>query len=211
MPTAGEGIVLLLGKDSNESHLQQEELETVSLRNDYILSSISDIFRLMLHIDLTNGETVVCSVHPDHPELFSTDAVYSFSDVSERLIQMVHPADREALRDYLSLETLRETLPDGSDNKIATEYRRIDPDADPDKTAKWTRSVLTFTAFDESRRPTEAVPETAGDGIKTPSGVSDLTVLYCDPEQIPLVCGLRFQFADCTCIPDQGSYRAAAD
>ncbi len=157
LASADEGIVLLLGKDSNESHLQQEELEMVSLRNDYILSSISDIFRLMLHIDLTTGETVICSAINEQAERVSTDDVYAFQDIAARLIRMVHPADRGMFGDYLSLDALRRGVPGSEDNKITKEYRRIDPNGDPDATAKWTRSVLTFTAFDENRCPTEAV------------------------------------------------------
>ena len=156
LSAAGNGIIMLLGKDSNESHLQQEELETVSLRNDYILTSIADIFRLMLHIDLTTGDTVVCSMHPDVGGRFSMDTVYRFQDVVDQLIGMVHPDDRASLRDYLTLDALCGLMPI-RDNKITIEYRRIDPDGDPDQTAKWTRSVLTLTAFDSDQRPTEAV------------------------------------------------------
>ena len=156
LAAAGNGIVLLLGKDSNESHLQQEELESVSLRNDYILTSITDIFRLMLHIDLTTGETVVCSVHPETARFFSMDQVYPFRAVADQLIALVHPDDRAGLRDYLSLESLCGLMP-VRDNKITFEYRRINPDGDFDRTAKWTRSVLTLTAFDSNQRPTEAV------------------------------------------------------
>lgn len=156
LSAAGNDILLLLGKDSNESHLQQEELESVSLRNDYILTSISDIFRLMLHIDLTTGDTVICSMHADVGSSFSIDTVYQFQDVVDKLIGLVHPDDRASLRDYLTLDSLCGLMPVRG-NKISIEYRRIDPDGDPDQTAKWTRSVLTLTAFDSNQRPTEAV------------------------------------------------------
>lgn len=156
LTAAGPEIILLLGKDSNEMHLQQEELETVSLRNDYILTSISDIFRLMLHIDLLTGETVVCSAHPDLSRFFSVEELYQFQTVTEKLITMVHPDDVDSLMQYLTLDALR-NADACKDNKIAFEYRRIDPADSTAKNAKWTRSVLTFTAFDENHRPTEAV------------------------------------------------------
>ncbi len=156
LAAAGREIVLLLGKDSNDMHLQQEELETVSLRNDYILTSISDIFRLMLHIDLTTGETVVCSAHPDLARSFSVEEIYPFQAVSKKLIDMVLPDDRASLEQYLTLDALC-NVDACKDNKLTFEYRRIGSDDDSAISAKWTRSVLTFTAFDAKNRPTEAV------------------------------------------------------
>ena len=156
LAAVSEDIVLLLGKDSNDMHLQAEELETVSQRNDYIVTSVSDIFRLMLHIDLVTGETMICSASPDLSAFFSLDAIYPYQAVYEKLLAMVHPEDREELQSVLSLNALCKPDED-RENRISFTYRRIDPDGDPNLTAKWTRSVLTFTAFDENQKPTEAV------------------------------------------------------
>ena len=155
-------IILLLGKDSNEQHLQQEqsdryrsELEEISLRNSYILSSISDIFRLMLHIDLKTGKTVLCAIHSDLKPHFSFSKVYKYEEIAEMLIQLVHPDDREALLPYTSLSQLHR-LADEGDYKISFEYRRLIPQSDQLMNAKWTRSVITLIP-DENHVATEAI------------------------------------------------------
>ncbi len=155
-------IVMLLGKDSNEQHLQRErsdrfqsELEALSLRNSYILSSISDIFRLMMHIDLKTGKTVLCAIHQDLKPYFSFDKVYRFDDICAELLLYVHPDDRNSLQEFASLSKLQQ-LQNLTDNKLSFEYRRIAPQQDPNLNAKWTRSVFTFVHF-EDRMPTEAI------------------------------------------------------
>lgn len=155
-------VVLLFGKDSNEQHLQQErsdryraELQDLSQRNSYILSSVSDIFRLMLHIDLKTGETVVCSMHPDLEGMFAYDAVYTYEQVAGKLIRLVHPADLAKIMPYSSMDTLLKAADHAADNRVSLEYRRIIPQADPDLSAKWTRSVISLVKF-EHGIPTEA-------------------------------------------------------
>ena len=155
-------VVLLFGKDSNEQHLQQErsdryrsELASVSQRNSYILSGVSDIFRLMLHIDLKTGEAVVCSVHPDLEHFISCDQSYPYDALSDLLMKMVHPDDRPALQAISRLSEIPK-LVDEQEYKFSVEYRRIALQQDPSVNAKWTRSVFTLTAF-ENDVPTEAI------------------------------------------------------
>ena len=155
-------VVLLFGQDSNDQHLQQErsdryrsELATVSKRNSYIISGVTDIFRLMLHIDLKTGEAVFCSLHPDLEPFFSYDKSYQYNALAEQLMQMVHPDDREALRNISSLQQIP-VLVERQEYKVSIEYRRIAPQQDPNVNAKWTRSVFTLTAF-EGDVPTEAI------------------------------------------------------
>lgn len=157
--SVNEHIVLLLGKDSNELHMTQErsdryraELKSVSLRNHYIISGAADIFRLMLHVDLATGETMICSVHPSLRSVLSCDTVYSFETVSKMLLDLAHPEDQEMLRKYTTIEQIRREKQD----RVILEYRRVSPDSDPDQTAKWTRSVITYTR-DESGQATEIV------------------------------------------------------
>ena len=155
-------IVLLLGKDSNEQHLQQErsdryqsELAALSLRNSYILSSISDIFRLMLHIDLKSGKTVLCAIHSDLKPYFAFDKVYQFDDISAELLRHVHPEDRPALQEFATLTRLHQLAAE-SEDRLSFEYRRIAPQQDPDVNPRWTRSVFTFVQY-EGKMPTEAI------------------------------------------------------
>ena len=157
--SVNEHVVLLLGKDSNELHMTQErsdryrdELRSVSLRNHYMISAVGDMFRLMLHVDLGTGETVFCSLHPSLRTIFSYDTVYSFDAVSRILLELTHPEDRERLRQYTAMDYLREQ----KENRLTLEYRRITPESDPDASAKWTRSVITYSR-DESGLPTEIV------------------------------------------------------
>ena len=158
----GPGIVLMFGKDSNERHLMQErsehyrsEMETFSQRNSYIISGVSDIFRLMLHIDLRTGETMILTLQPDLNTWFSYEQTYAFDDVAKVLIQLVHPEDRPQLEKLTDLQTLP-TLVDPVEKKLNFEYRRVAPEQDPDINAKWTRSTFTLTAFEDDV-PTEAV------------------------------------------------------
>lgn len=158
LASVNEHVILLLGKDSNEIHLQREEsaryqteLRSVSHRNELILSSVSDIFRLMLHIDLRNGNTTVCSMHPDLCTVFSYDTVYPYETVFRTLLYLAHPEDRsEMLRfeDYTQLTKLK-------DNRITFDYRRIPADKTRSSSAKWTRSIISLTHFEDGV-PTEA-------------------------------------------------------
>lgn len=151
-------VILLLGKDSNEIHLQKEEsaryqseLRTVSHRNELILSSVNDIFQLMLHIDLRTGNTTVCSMSPDLAPLFSYDTVYPYSTVYLTLLRLTHPQDRgELLRfeDYTQLRRFKE-------QKISFEYRRLPADRSSEEPAKWTRSSISLVRFEDGA-PTEA-------------------------------------------------------
>lgn len=155
-------LVLLFGMDSNEQHLIQErsdryrsELELVSQRNRYIISSVSDIFRLMLHIDVRTGETIVCALHPDLAPYFSYNKVYAFEEVTDKLLKLVHPEDREHLIAFTDLKKLP-SLVDEAEHKISFEYRRIAAEQDPNLNAKWTRSVFSLVAFEDDEA-TEAI------------------------------------------------------
>ena len=157
--SVNEHIVLLLGKDSNELHVTQErsdryraELKMMSLRNHYIISGAADIFRLMLHVDLSSGETMILSLHPSLRKAFSYDTIYSFETVYRLLVDLVHPDDQALLMDYATLEQLRAIKED----RVSLSYRRISPNEDPDKSAKWTRSVINFVR-DENGEATEIV------------------------------------------------------
>ena len=155
-------VVMLFGMDSNEQHLQQErsaryraELQDLSLRNSYILSSVSDIFRLMLHVDLVTGDTIICSMHEDLAEIFTYDMIYPYEEVAGALLLLVHPDDREQLLRFSTLEGLI-GMRDEAGKKLSFDYRRINPNADPDLSAQFTRSVLDFVRYDENGMPTEA-------------------------------------------------------
>ena len=160
-----EDSILFLGADVNDAHLEserteqyQQDLKTLSLRNSYILSSVSDIFRLMIHIDIRTGDAVICALHPTLSKLFSYDKVYAFDEIANQLLNLVHPDDMEILRDFSDLSRYRRPIT-GSRERIALEYRRISPqkglDAQP--VAKWTRSVIILASPDENGIPTEAV------------------------------------------------------
>lgn len=155
-------VVLLFGKDSNEQHLQQEqsdhyrdELAAVSTRNSYVISGVSDIFRLMLRIDLNTGDAVLCTMHPDLERYFSYDKTYRFDHLADTLMNMVHPDDRELLHSISCLQAIQ-NLVTQKHYKLSVDYRRIAPQQDPNVNAKWTRSVFTLTAF-EHGVPTEAI------------------------------------------------------
>ncbi len=155
-------IVLLFGKDSNEQHLVQErsegyrrELELVSLRNSYILTGVGDMFRLMLHIDLRSNEVVVCSAHPELAPYFSVDHIYQYEEIAGRLMQLVHPDDREKLHIFTDPKSIPEYL-EPNENKISVSYRRIAAQQDPNLNYKWTRSVFTVIKTEDGA-PTEAV------------------------------------------------------
>lgn len=151
-------VILLLGKDSNEIHLQREEsarfqseLRTVSQRNELILSSVNDIFRLMLHVDLRNGNTTVCSMSPELASLFSYDTVYPYNTVYFSLLRLTHPEDRgEMLRfeDYRQFQRVKE-------QKVSFEYRRLPIDRSSNQPPKWTRSSVSLVRFEDGV-PTEA-------------------------------------------------------
>ncbi len=158
-----EETVLFIGEDVNEEHLEQErteqyktELKTLSLRNSYTLSCISDIFRLMLHLDITTGDTLICCLHPSLSRLFSYDKVYSFSEITETLLRLVHPDDVEPLRAFSTMDNLRSAAQSGQ-TRFSFEYRRMSQpkglDAKPE--VKWTRSVIILRNF-RNGVPTEA-------------------------------------------------------
>ena len=155
-------VVMLFGMDSNEQHLQQErsaryraELHDLSLRNSYILSSVSDIFRLMLHVDLITGDTIICSMHDELASIFTYDMIYPYEEVAGALLLLVHPDDRAQLEKLSTLESLT-AVREEAGKKLSFDYRRINPNADPDLSAKFTRSVLDFVRYDENGMPTEA-------------------------------------------------------
>lgn len=157
-----QSIVLLFGKDSNEQHLVQErsdryrsELETVSQRNSYILTAVGDIFRLMVHIDLRTEDVVVCSVHPDLAPFFSMEHVYKYDEIAGRLMQLVHPDDREKMHVFSDPKSIPEYM-DPNENKISMIYRRVAVQQDPNLNYRWTRSVFTVIR-EEDGMPVEAV------------------------------------------------------
>lgn len=157
-----QNVVLLFGMDSNEQHLVKErsdryrsELESVSQRNRYILTAVGDIFRLMLHINLKTEDVVVCSVHPDLAPYFSMEHVYSYDEIGGRLMQLVHPEDREKLHILSDPKSISGHL-EPNENKITLIYRRIAAQQDPDLNYKWTRSVFTVIK-EEDGTPVEAV------------------------------------------------------
>lgn len=157
--------ILFLGADINDAHLElerteqyQQDLKTLSLRNSYILSSVSDIFRLMLHVDIRTGEAVICALHPSLSKLFSYDKVYVFEEIANQLLSLVHPDDVDILRDFSDLSRFRKPI-SGNRERITLEYRRISPQKglDTQPVAKWTRSVVILTNPDENGIPTEAI------------------------------------------------------
>ncbi|MBE6848238.1 MAG: response regulator [Ruminococcus sp.] len=121
----------------------QRALETLSQRNSHILSGISDIFRLMFHVDLQTEATLVCSMHKSLEGTLSYDIVYPFHAIVEVLLSLVHPDDVKMLRAFSDLSQYQKPLEVDS-QRIYVEYRRLTPstsgghDTDP----KWTRSVI---------------------------------------------------------------------
>ena len=146
-------IVLLLGKDSNEQHLQQErsdryrtELKNVSQRNQYILSNISDIFRLTLHVDLTTGDTTICSMTEAFHSVFSYDKTYAYHEITQILLSLVHPDDKEMFQPFMKMRVFSDLHKEGR-SKVSYEYRRITPGEDPEASAKYTRSIITLEDY----------------------------------------------------------------
>lgn len=157
-----QNVILLFGKDNNEQHLVQErsdryrsELESVSLRNRYILSGVRDIFRLMIHVNLCTHEAVLCSVHPELEPFFSLDRVYQYDDIAARLMHFVHPEDRKQLQIFNDLKSLPNYL-DPNESSFNLTYRRISAQQEPNPNYKWTRSVFTVIQTDNGT-PTEAI------------------------------------------------------
>ncbi len=157
-----QNVIMLFGKDNNEQHLVQErsdryrsKLESVSLRNRYILSSVKDIFRLMIHVNLSTHEAVVCSIHPELEPFFSIDQVYRYEDIVARLMHFVHPEDRESLKIFHDLNSLPCYL-EPNETAFNLTYRRISAQQEPDPNYKWTRSVFTIIQT-ENGTPTEAI------------------------------------------------------
>lgn len=154
--------VLLLGKDSTQQHMEQErsdmvraELRTLSDRNRYIVDGVSDIFRLLLHIDLKTGETMILTMHPGLRELFSMEKIYPFEEIVSELLKLVHPDDRDRVEEYSRLPQYEWDPQSPSQNRYVMQYRRITPGESPDESARWTRSVLTLLRPEEGK-PTEA-------------------------------------------------------
>ncbi len=156
--------ILFLAEDVNEKYLEQErtkqycsELKTLSLRNSYILSSVSDIFRLLIHIDLSSGDAVICALHPSLRMLFSCDKVYAFDDIANRLLNLVHPDDVESLRVFSDLSRLRKPI-QNNQTRFMQDYRRVSPQKslDDKPKAKWTRSVMLLSQIQDGI-PTEAI------------------------------------------------------
>lgn len=160
-----ESTVLFLGKDINNERLElerteqyQRDLKTLALRNRYIVSSVSDIFRLMFHIDLVTRKAVICALHPSLSKLFSYDKIYDFADISNQLLNLVHPDHVEMLRGFSDLSRYQHPIPENG-NRITLEYLRISPKKglESKPTAKWTRSVIILSNPDQNGIPTEAV------------------------------------------------------
>ena len=155
--------LLFLGKDANEERLKQErterfqeEIDSLTLRNNYILSGVSDIFRLMLHIDLATGDTVICTAHKSLLQVFNYNTVYPFEEISELLLSLVHPDDCSKLREFSNLSQFRRPT-DEADSRIMLEYRRISPQKSRTQhpQAKWTRSTIHLANFENG------IPQTA--------------------------------------------------
>lgn len=155
---------LFLGQDINEAYLEQErseqyrrELKTLALRNSYILSSVNDIFRLMMHVNLKTGDTVICSLHPSLSMLFSYDRVYAFHDVADQLLRLVHPDDVENIRKFTDLTQYQRPIDDNG-KRITLEYRRISrmKSLNDRPQPRWTRSVILLTGL-QNGIPTEMI------------------------------------------------------
>ena len=141
-----------------ESNAQyQRALDALSQRNAHILSGVSDIFRLMLHIDLKTHATVVCSMHGSLQNTLSYDMVYPFEAIVEVLLSLVHPEDVKTLRRFSDLSQYKIPLEENS-RRIHAEYRRITPSRSggDDTEPKWTRSVLQLMGT-KGEIPTEAI------------------------------------------------------
>lgn len=152
--------VLLLGHDAHELHMEQEqtsryrkEIKQLSKQNDYILQGITDIFRLMFHVDLQTGETVMCSLHPSLEPMFSYDKVYDYDTITGELMKLVHPEDTGLLKPFSKLSNLQAHAASG-ERRLTAEYRRVRPNL-PLTACKWTRAEMVFT------KPVNGVPTEA--------------------------------------------------
>ena len=132
-----------LQKKQERSANYQRALETLSQRNSYILSCISDIFRLMLHVDPQSQATMICSMHKSLEDMFSYDMVYPFPAIAEMLLTLVHPDDAATLRAFSDLTQYQKPMEVDS-QRIYLEYRRLTPSTSGgnDTEPKWTRSVI---------------------------------------------------------------------
>lgn len=121
----------------------QRALENLSQRNSYILSGISDIFRLMLHVDLQSQATMVCLMHKSLENIFSYDMIYPFPAIAEMLLGLVHPDDMAMLRAFSDLTQYQKPM-EVDAQRIYLEYRRLTPSTsgETDTDPKWTRSVI---------------------------------------------------------------------
>lgn len=130
-------------KQQERSANYQRALETLSQRNAHILSGISDIFRLMFHVDLQTQATLVCSMHKSLEGALSYDIVYPFASIAEVLLSLVHPDDAKMLRTFSDLSRYQKPLEMDS-QRIYVEYRRLTPSTSggQDTEPKWTRSVI---------------------------------------------------------------------
>ncbi len=121
----------------------QRALENLSQRNSHILSGISDIFRLVFHIDLQTQATTVCSMHKSLSGTLSYDIVYPFAAIVELLLSLVHPDDVAMLRAFCDLSQYQKPM-EVESQRIYLEYRRLTPSTSGghDTEPKWTRSVI---------------------------------------------------------------------
>lgn len=144
-------------RQQERSFHYQRALETLSQRNAHILSGISDIFRLMLHIDLQSHATLVCSMHKSLQGMLSYDMVYPFESISEVLLSLVHPDDVKMLRAFTDLSAYHKPLVEDSP-RIHVEYRRLTPSTSggQDTHPKWTRSVIQLVGK-KGQMPTAAI------------------------------------------------------
>lgn len=144
-------------KTMERSANYQRALENLSQRNSHILSGISDIFRLMFHVDLQTQATTICSMHKSLENIFSYDLIYPFSAIVEMLLSLVHPDDVAMLRAFSNLEQYQKPLEVDS-QRIYLEYRRLTPNTSGgnDTEPKWTRSVIQLIGK-KGEMPTAAI------------------------------------------------------
>lgn len=130
-------------KKQERSANYQRALEKLSQRNAHILSGISDIFRLMFHVDLQSQATTICSMDKALEGIYSYDLVYPFPVIAEMLLGLVHPDDVAMLRTFSDLKQYQKPMEVDS-QRIYLEYRRLTPSTSGgnDTEPKWTRSVI---------------------------------------------------------------------
>ncbi len=130
-------------KKQERSANYQRALENLSQRNAHILSGISDIFRLVFHVDLQSQATTVCSMHKSLENTLSYDIVYPFASITELLLSLVHPDDVAMLRAFCDLSQYLKPM-EVESQRIYLEYRRLTPSTSDghDTEPKWTRSVI---------------------------------------------------------------------